>query len=180
VPFSTENFAGFPSELVVERAEGEFHNDTMALASYVSDDEAFLGIKIWHVDYIISSVGSNYSEDYIYFHNLEVLVFTKKGDLELHELILQENCSEHTAVGIRFVKCYNLNLYDRNNTLVFNGVGYSNSTGFKAEGSYVIYHPPSSLLREATLVITLSYTRGPFGLYGTTKVSTSLIITVKE
>jgi hypothetical protein len=166
--------------LVIERAEGEFDNNTMALASYVSNDEVFLGIKMWNLNYDIDPMNN---EDCVSFRNLEVLAFTKKGDLELSELISQGNCSEG-AVIISFVQCYNLNLvydgHEGNETLIFNGVGYSNSTGFKADGSYTIYHPFSSPLHELTLNLTLSYTRGPFGLYGTNKVSTCLKITIKQ
>ncbi len=183
VPFYTQNFEGFPSELVVERSEGEFDNDTMALASYVSDDEAFLGIKIWSLNY---DIDPTHGDQWLFFHNLEVLAFTKKDDLELRELTLQSDVSvEGDSANIWFVQPYNLNLVhnDRNgdSLLVFHGVGYSNKTGFKTtSGSFEINRPSKSPLRELTFTLTLSYARGPFGLYGTSKVSTSLKVTIKQ
>lgn len=183
VPFSTENFMGFPSELVIERSEGEFDNYTMALASYVSNDEAFLGIKIWSLDYNIDPTNDDQRFD---FENLEVLAFTKKGDLELRELVLQANVSAKgdTVWGIPYENLYNLEFVHRDQNgdiiLVFHGVGYSNKTGFKTDGKYEINRPSSSSLHELTLTVTLSYARGPFGLYGTNKVSTSLKVAIKE
>lgn len=182
VPFSTENFVDFPSELVIERAKGEFDNYTLALASYISNDEVFLGIKIWNLDYSIDPINDDERFD---FHNVEVLAFTRKDDLELRELTLQANVSaKGDYVMMWSPHVYNLELvhFDQNgnSTMFFHGVGYSNRTGFKTDGWYEIIQPSTSLLHELTLTTTLSYARGPFGLYGTNKVLISLEVKIKE
>lgn len=175
-------FVGLPPELEIKQSQGEFDNYTMALASYISDEEIFLGLKIWSLDFNIHPINEDQRFD---FHNLEVLAFTKKGDLELRELTLQSEVSRKgDGVLVMLDQTYNLKLarHEQNgdNILVFYGVGYSNRTGFKADGIYQIGQPSSSPLHELNLTLTLSYARGPFGWYGTTKVSTSLKITVRE
>ncbi|MDH5483260.1 MAG: hypothetical protein OEY22_10370 [Candidatus Bathyarchaeota archaeon] len=182
---------GFPSELVIEKTgqawaneTGEvWDNATLALASYTSTDDAFLGIKIWHLDYNIDPDG----EEWLDLENVEVLVFTKRGDLELRELVLQANGSvkgNNLQIWVSSANIYNLKLVRQdlngNSVLVFSGVGYSNRTGFTGDGRYTMYDRFKSSIYELNVTITLSYARGPFGFYGTTEVSTSLKITVRD
>jgi len=185
VPFSTEDFMGYPSELVIESSEGEFDNYTLALASYESTSEAFVGLKIWSLDFHIDSIND---DQWFEFHNIEVLAFTKEDDLELRELTFLANVSanEHAQIWPAEVADmrYNLELVDRDHNgdhvQVFRGVGYSNRTGFRTSGMYEIYKPSSSSLHELILTVTLSYARGPFGLYGTDNISISLKVTVRQ
>jgi hypothetical protein len=182
VPLYTENFAGFPSELVIDSAKGEFDNYTLALASYESNDEAFLGIKIWNLDFLIDPD----DEQDLGFENLEILAFTKKDGLVLRELSLYADVST-TRDGVIFgyPQTYNLKLVHRDqngdSVRVFHGVGYSNRTGLRIEGSlYMINGASESSPRELNLTAILSYVWGPFGLYGTNTISSSLRLIIIE
>jgi hypothetical protein len=185
-----DDFVGYPSELVIESSEGEFDNYTLALASHESTNEAFVGIKMWSLDFWIDLTDD---DQYFEFHNLEVLAFTKEDGLELRELILEGNVSAkfdsvfiHSTFSKEDMRKEEYNLksvqVDQNGDFneVFHGVGYSNRTAFRKDGSYEIGRPASSPLHEITLSITLSYASGPFGLYGTNEISTFLKITVKQ
>ncbi len=182
VPFSIEDFDGYASGMIIDRSKGEWDEPDIYIASCLSNDEVFLGLRIYVIGYDIH----NFSLDETVRMKTEAFAFLKKGNFELSELKLLANYnpnSHEEVYPLSNVRKYNLNIayhdhspFAQKPLIILSGVGH-NETGFEADDP--LYRLRDiNVDHELFLILTLSYSSGLFIKKHET-VSTSIYIAVK-